>query len=113
MENAYTLLGSVLRTNEEIEYILASTPETTWREKWDRKSKVAKRAFREAMFDDLQFKTDKYENSIFHFLFRVEDTPASSSLDFGLYRNGSGPIRGLRCTQRGRSVGLVYEGIVR
>ena len=73
IEASYGQLENVLRVNEEIEFILASTPETTWREKWTRKSRVAKRAMHEALYDEFQFKTDQYEDRFFRFFFRVED----------------------------------------
>ncbi len=73
VEEAYEYLEAVLRTNSEIEFILSSTPETTWREKWNRKSKVAKQEFRRAMFDEVNFKTEKYEDKFFRWIFRVED----------------------------------------
>lgn len=70
---AYDHLERVLTYNEEIEYILNRSPEATWREGWQRKSKIARRTMYKTMFEDFNFKTDRYEDRLFHVIFRVED----------------------------------------
>lgn len=73
MEGAYKYLEASLKINEEIEFILDSTPETTWKVKWDNRATLLRKEFWNALYGELDFKTDRAENDLFHFIFNVKD----------------------------------------
>ena len=79
MEGAYDYLEASLKTNEEIAFILASTPETQWNVKWDNRVTLLRKEFWTALYGDFNFKTNRAENDLFHFIFKVKDVARQAS----------------------------------